>query len=69
MSEKPQYILFAIVGTIGIVILICVALFFFVDTSVYKPRVERDSLRSPGDGGPRRRPTGNRFLSGSAYQA
>jgi len=48
MSKKLQYILFAIVGTIGIVILICVALFFFVDTSVYKPRVERIASEALG---------------------
>lgn len=34
-------ILFAITVIIGLVILIPVALIFFVDTGVYKPRVER----------------------------
>ena len=48
MSKILRYILFALVGIIGIVILICVALVFFVDTSAYKPRVERVASEALG---------------------
>ena len=48
MSKSLKCILFAIVGIIGLVILIAVALFFFVDTSVYKPRVERAASEALG---------------------
>ena len=41
MSKSLKSILFVIVGLIGLLILISVALFFIVDTSVYKPRLER----------------------------
>jgi AsmA protein len=48
MSKSLKSILLVIVGLIGLLILISVALFFIVDTSVYKPRLERaasDALR------------------------
>jgi AsmA protein len=41
MSKSLKSILLAIVGLIGLLILISVALFFIVDTSAYKPRLER----------------------------
>jgi AsmA protein len=41
-------ILFAIVGLMGLLILIFVALFYFVDTSVYKPRLERAASEALG---------------------
>ncbi|MHB9098284.1 MAG: AsmA family protein, partial [Syntrophales bacterium] len=41
-------ILFAIVGLIGLLILIAVALFYFSDTSVYKPRLERAASEALG---------------------
>ena len=48
MSKSSKSILFVIGGIIGIVILISVALIFFVDTSVYKPRVERAASEALG---------------------
>jgi uncharacterized protein involved in outer membrane biogenesis len=48
MSKSLKSILFAIVGIIGLVVLITVALFFFVDTSVYKPRLERVASEALG---------------------
>jgi uncharacterized protein involved in outer membrane biogenesis len=41
MSKSLKSILFTIVGLIGLLIVIAVTLIFFVDTSVYKPRLER----------------------------
>ena len=48
MSKSLKSILFAIVGLIGLLILISVALFFFVDTGVYKPRLERAASEALG---------------------
>jgi AsmA protein len=48
MSKSLKSIFFAIVGLIGLLILISVALFFFVDTSVYKPRLERVASEALG---------------------
>jgi uncharacterized protein involved in outer membrane biogenesis len=48
MSKSLKNILFAIVGLIGLLILISVALFFIVDTSVYKPRLERAASEALG---------------------
>ncbi len=48
MSKSLKIILFAIVGLIGLLILISVALYFFVDTSVYKPRLERAASEALG---------------------
>jgi uncharacterized protein involved in outer membrane biogenesis len=41
MSKLLKSILFAIVGLMGLIVLIAVVLLYFVDTSVYKPRLER----------------------------
>ena len=48
MSKSLKSIFFAIVGIIGLLILISVALFSFVDTSVYKPRLERAASEALG---------------------
>ena len=48
MSKSLKSILLAIIGLIGLLILISVALIFFVDTSVYKPRVERAASEALG---------------------
>ena len=48
MSKSLKNILFAIVGLIGLFILIAVALVLFVDTSVYKPRLERAASEALG---------------------
>lgn len=48
MSKSLKSIFFAIVGIIGLLILIPVALFFFIDTSVYKPRLERAASEALG---------------------
>lgn len=48
MSKSLKYILFAIGGFIGLLIFICVALFIFVDTSVYKPRLEKAASEALG---------------------
>ena len=48
MSKSSKRILFVIAGIIGIVILVSVALIFFVDTSVYKSRVERAASEALG---------------------
>jgi AsmA protein len=48
MSKSLKRILFAIVGLMGLLILIFVALFYFVDTSVYKPRLERAASEALG---------------------
>ncbi len=48
MSKSLKNILFTIAGIIGIVILISVALIFFIDTSVYKSRVERAASEALG---------------------
>ena len=48
MSKSLKSILFAIVGIIGLLVLIIVALFFFVDTSVYKLRLERVASETLG---------------------
>ena len=48
MSKSLKSILFAVAGIIGIVILISVALIFFVDTSVYKSRVESAASEALG---------------------
>jgi hypothetical protein len=40
-TNMLKSILIAIVGLIGLLILISVALIIFIDTSVYKPRMER----------------------------
>jgi uncharacterized protein involved in outer membrane biogenesis len=48
MSKSVKIIFFAIAGLIGLLILISVALFFFVDTSVYKPRLERAASEALG---------------------
>jgi uncharacterized protein involved in outer membrane biogenesis len=47
MSKSLKIILYAIVGLIGLLILIAVVL-FFVDTSVYKPRLERAASEALG---------------------
>ena len=41
MSKSLRNIFLVIIGLIGLLILISVALFFIVDTSAYKPRLER----------------------------
>ncbi|MDT8285188.1 MAG: AsmA family protein, partial [Thermovirgaceae bacterium] len=48
MSKSFKRILFAIVGIIGLFILISVALLFFVDTSAYKPRIEMAASEALG---------------------
>jgi uncharacterized protein involved in outer membrane biogenesis len=48
MSKSLKNILFAIIGLIGLLILISVALFSFVDTSVYKPWLERAASEALG---------------------
>ena len=61
MTKPLKNILFAIAGLLGLLILIPVVLLWFVDTNVYKPRMERaaskalgsptptgDGLRAPG---------------------
>ena len=48
MSRSLLNILFAIAGFIGLLILLAVALIFFVDTSVYKPRLERAASEALG---------------------
>ncbi len=48
MSKSLKIFLFAIVGLIGLLILISVVLYFFVDTSVYKPRLERATSEALG---------------------
>ncbi|MCE5264445.1 MAG: AsmA family protein [Deltaproteobacteria bacterium] len=48
MSKSLKIILFAIAGVIALFILISVALFFFGDTSVFKPRLERAASEALG---------------------
>ena len=48
MSKSLKSILFTVVGLIGLIILIAVALLFFVDTGVYKPRLERVASEALG---------------------
>ena len=48
MSKSLKRILFAIVGLMGLLILIFVALFYFVDTGVYKSRLERAASEALG---------------------
>ena len=48
MSKSSRSILFIIAGTIGLLILLSVALIFFVDASVYKSRVERAASEALG---------------------
>jgi uncharacterized protein involved in outer membrane biogenesis len=48
MSKSLKIILFVIAGIIGLLILVFVALIFFVDTSVYKPRLERAASETLG---------------------
>jgi len=48
MSKLLKSILFAIVGLMGLIILISVALLYFVDSSVYKPRLERAASEALG---------------------
>jgi AsmA protein len=48
MSKSLKNILFAIVGLVGLLVLISVALIFFVDTSVYKPPLERAASEALG---------------------
>jgi uncharacterized protein involved in outer membrane biogenesis len=48
MSKSLKRILFAMAGLIGLLILISVAFIFFVDTTVYKPRVERAASKALG---------------------
>ena len=48
MSKSLKSILLAIAGIIGLLILISVALIYFVDTSVYKPRLERAASEALG---------------------
>ncbi|MCX5906395.1 MAG: AsmA family protein, partial [Deltaproteobacteria bacterium] len=48
MSKSLKSIFFAIVGLIGLLILITVALFFFVGTSGYKSRLERAASEALG---------------------
>jgi uncharacterized protein involved in outer membrane biogenesis len=48
MSKSLKSILIAIVGLFGLLILISVALFFYVDTSSYKPRLERSASEAFG---------------------
>lgn len=48
MSISLKSVFFAIVGIIGLFIIISVALLFFVDTSVYKPRLEMAASEALG---------------------
>ena len=48
MSNSLKNILFTIVGLIGLIILLSVALFYFVDASVFKPRLERVASEALG---------------------
>ena len=48
MSKSLKRILFAMAGLIGLLILISVAFILFVDTDVYKPRVERAASEALG---------------------
>ena len=48
MTKSLKSIFFAIGGIIGLLILIAVALFLFVDTSAYKPRLERVASEALG---------------------
>jgi AsmA protein len=48
MSKSLKIILVAIIGLIVLLILISVVLFFIVDTSVYKPRLERAASEALG---------------------
>ena len=48
MSKSLKIILFAIAGLLGLLILTAVVLIFFVDASVYKPRLERATSEALG---------------------
>jgi uncharacterized protein involved in outer membrane biogenesis len=48
ISKSLNIILIVITGIIGLLVLISVALIFFVDTSVYKPRLERAASEALG---------------------
>ncbi len=48
MSKSSNRIVFVTAGIIGLVILVSVALIFFVDTSVYKSRLERAASEALG---------------------
>jgi AsmA protein len=48
MPKYLKYILFSVSGLIGFIILICVALFIFVDTSAYKARLEKAASEALG---------------------
>jgi uncharacterized protein involved in outer membrane biogenesis len=48
MSKSLKIILFAMVGFMGVVILISVALIYFMDAGVYKPRMEKAASEALG---------------------
>jgi AsmA protein len=48
MTKPLKSILFAVVGLLGLLILVCVVLLFVVDTNVYKSRLERAASKSSG---------------------